>query len=75
MQNRPLADALIMRAGYAVTGAAYRPQAWRGRNRIEGSARSFTGRFPSCGCTVSIVDDDRRHARGGDAIDQAIGFL
>lgn len=40
-----------------------------------GSTRSFTGRFPSWDCTVSIVDVDRRHARGGDTIDQAISFL
>jgi len=75
VQNRPLADALMMRAGYAVTGAAYRPLAWRGRSRGEGGARSFTGRHAARGFAVAIVDDDRGHTRGSDAIDQAIGLL
>ena len=75
MRNRPLADALMMRAGYAVTEAAYRPLAWRGRSRGEGGARSFIGRHAARGFAVAIVDDDRGHTRGGDAIDQAIGLL
>lgn len=75
MQNRPSADALMMRAGYAVTGAAYRPLAWRERSRGAGGAGSFAGRHTARGFAVAIVDDDRGHARGGDAIDQATGFL
>ncbi|KAJ8138640.1 hypothetical protein OY671_008146, partial [Metschnikowia pulcherrima] len=75
LRNRPEADALVMRAGYAVTRAAYRPQAWRGRSRIEGSARSSTARHPSWWFAVSVVDDDCRHARGGNTVDQVIGFL
>lgn len=75
MRNRPAADALMMRAGYAVTEATYRPQAWRGKRRGESGVRSFTARYPSRWFTVSIVDDDRRHARGSDTVDQAIGFL
>ena len=65
----------MMRAGYAVTGAAYRPQAWRGRSRGDDIVPSFVGRHAARGLAVSIVDDDRRHTRGGDAIDQAIGLL
>lgn len=74
-RNRPSSDAPIMRAGYAVTEAAYRPQAWRGRNRGGGIVPSFTGRHTARGFAVAIVDDDRGHAGGSDAIDQAIGFL
>src|SRR3546814_3555380 len=65
----------MMRAGYAVTEAAYRPQAWRGRSRGGGIVPSFAGRHAPRGFAVVIVDDDRGHARGGDAIDQAIGLL
>src|SRR3546814_9182864 len=54
---------------------AYRPLAWRGRSRGEGGARSFTGRHAARGFAVAIVDDDRAHARGDDAIDQAIGLF
>ena len=75
MRNRPSADTLLIRAGCAVTGAAYRPLAWRGRSRGEGGPRSFTGRHPARRFAVAIVDDDRGHARGSDAIDQAIGLL
>jgi len=75
VKNRPLADALMMRAGYAVTRAAYRPQAWRERNRIEGSASLFAGRHASREVTVSTMNDNHRYARGGDTINQAISFL
>lgn len=75
MRNRPLADALMMRAGCAVTEAAYRPLAWRGRSRGRGGPRSFAGRHAARWFPFAIVDDDRGHARGGDAIDQATGFL
>ena len=75
MRNRPLADALMMRAGCAVTRAAYRPLARRGRSRGEGGSRSFARRHVARGFAVAVVDDDRGHARGCDAIDQAIGFL
>lgn len=75
MQNRPSADALMMRAGYAVTEAAYRPLAWRGRSSCGSSPRSFAVRHAPRGLAVAIVDNDRGHARGGNAIDQAIGIL
>ena len=65
----------MMRAGYAVTEAACRPLAWRGRSRGEGGPRSFAGRHAARGFAVAIVDDDRGHTRGRDAIDQAIGLL
>ena len=40
---------------------------WLGEEGVEArAARGFA---------VAIVDDDRGHARGGDAIDQTIGFL
>src|SRR3546814_12530159 len=65
----------MLRAGYAVTGAAYRPLARRGRSRGGGGPRSFAGRYAARRFAVAIVDDDRGHARGGDAIDQAIGLL
>jgi hypothetical protein len=68
-RNRPSADALMMRAGYAVTEAAYRPQAWRERSRGEGTVPSFAGRHAARRFAVAIVDDDRGHARGDDAID------
>lgn len=75
MRNRPSADAPILGAGYAVTEAAYRPQAWRERNRGEDGVRSFTGRQAAGWMILSGMDDDRGHSRTGDAIDQAIGFL
>lgn len=65
----------MMRAGYAVTEAAYRPLAWRERSRGRGGPRSFAGRHAARWFPVAIVDDDRGHTRGGDAIDQTIGFL
>ncbi len=65
----------MMRAGYAVTGAAYRPLAWRERSRGGGIVPSFAGRYAAMRFAVAMVDDDRGHARGGDAIDQAAGFL
>ncbi len=66
----------MLRAGYAVTGAAYRPQAWRGRSRVrEAGMQSYADRHALRGFTISIMNDDRRHARGGDAVNQAIGFL
>ncbi|WP_159513245.1 hypothetical protein [Sphingomonas sp. T1] len=70
-----MADALIMRAGYAVTGAAYRPLAWRGRSWGKGGARSFASRHAARGFAVAIVDNDCGHTRSGDAINQAIGLL
>lgn len=75
MQNRPLADALIMRAGYAVTGAAYRPLARRERSWGEGDARSFVGRHAARRFPVAIMNDDRGHTRGRYTIDQANGFF
>jgi len=74
-RNQPSVDAPMMRAGYAVTEAACRPQAWRGRSRGGDIVPSFTGRHTARSFAVAIVDDDRGHARGSDAIDQAIGFL
>ena len=74
-RNRPPADAPMMRAGYAVTGAAYRPQAWRRRTRSEAGVRSFTDRQAAGWMILSGMDDDRGHSRTGDAVDQAIGFL
>lgn len=74
-RNRPSADAPMLRAGYAVTGAAYRPQAWRGGSPGEAGVRSFTGRHAAGWMILSGMDDDRGHSRTGDAIDQAIGFL
>lgn len=65
----------MLRAGYAVTGAAYRPLAWRERSRGEDGPRSFTRRHAARGFAVAVVDDDRGHARGCDTIDQATGFL
>ena len=75
MRNRPSADALMVRAGYAVTEAAYRPLAWRGRSRGEGGARSFAGHHAARGFAVAIVDDDCGYARGGDTINQTISLL
>lgn len=37
--------------------------------------QSFAGRHAARRLAVAIVDNDRGDARGGDAIDQAIGFL
>src|SRR3546814_17809478 len=65
----------MLRGGYAGTGAAYRPLGRRGRGRGGGGPRSFAGRYAARRFAVAIVDDDRGHARGGDAIDQAIGLL
>src|SRR3546814_10055114 len=70
--NRPSADALMMRAGYAVTRAAYRPLGLARKNSGRGGARSFAGRPAARGFAVAVVDDDRGHTRGRDAIDQAI---
>src|SRR3546814_3046957 len=70
--NRPSADALMMRAGYAVTRAAYRPLGLARKNSGRGGARSFAGRHAARGFAVAVVDDDRGHTRGRDAIDQAI---
>src|SRR3546814_5200623 len=65
----------MMRAGYAVTRAAYRPLGLARKNSGRGGARSFAGRHAARGFAVAVVDDDRGHTRGRDAIDQAIGLL
>jgi hypothetical protein len=54
----------MMRAGYAVTGAAYRPLAWRGRSRGEGCARSFADLHAARGF-VRAGGGDRHHGRAG----------
>src|SRR3546814_5012695 len=64
-----------MRAGYACTRAAYRPLGLARKNSGRGGARSFAGRHAARGFAVAVVDDDRGHTRGRDAIDQAIGLL
>src|SRR3546814_21008189 len=65
----------MMRAGYAVTRAAYRPLGLARKNSGRGGARSFAGRHAARGFAAAVVDDDRGHTRGRDAIDQAIGLL
>src|SRR3546814_17752752 len=63
----------MMRAGYAVTRAAYRPLGLARKNSGRGGARSFAGSHAARGFAVAVVDDDRGHTRGRGAIDQAIG--
>lgn len=41
----------------------------------QGGPRSFAGRHAARDFAVAIVDDDCGHARGSDAIDQAIGLV
>src|SRR3546814_2735643 len=56
--NRPSADALMMRAGYAVTRAAYRPLGLARKNSGRGGARSFAGRHAARGFAVAVRSEE-----------------